>query len=197
MPLPGALPPVLRHSMACPALPTCGLAITESERVLPEMVAAVQSELDAVGLGAETIHLRQTGCPNGCARPYTAEIGIVGQSVGMYTVYLGGSPLATRLGQVYRDKVPLAAIAPLLRPVFADFAKRAEVHSIAEPGYTDALEFDDGKIMLGKHQSLKQMNWENRPGIVGRGRRSVEATIRLLFDPKRIPERHKRLHGRQ
>ena len=50
---------------------------------------------------------------------------------------------------------------PNLHPVFADFAKRAEVHSIAEPGYTDALEFDDGKIMLGKHQSLKQMNWEN------------------------------------
>ena len=50
---------------------------------------------------------------------------------------------------------------PNLHPVFADFAKRAEVHSIAEPGYTDALEFEDGKIMLGKHQSLKQMNWEN------------------------------------
>src|SRR5512136_484101 len=50
---------------------------------------------------------------------------------------------------------------PNLHPVFADFAKRAEVHSIAEPGYTDALEFDDGKVMLGKHQSLKQMNWEN------------------------------------
>jgi sulfite reductase (ferredoxin) len=120
---PGELPPVLRHSMACPALPTCALAITEAERVLPDVVADVQRELDDFGLGGEEIYLRQTGCPNGCARPYTAEIGIVGQSVGLYSVYLGGSPVATRLGRLYRDKVPLEKLAEVLRPVIADFAE--------------------------------------------------------------------------
>ncbi|MBI4876522.1 MAG: NADPH-dependent assimilatory sulfite reductase hemoprotein subunit [Acidobacteria bacterium] len=121
--LPGELPSVLRHSMACPALPTCALAITESERVLPGIAAGIQGELDALGLGAETIHLRQTGCPNGCARPYTAEIGIVGQSVGMYVVYLGGSPVSTRLAQVFREKVPQERLAEVLRPVFHEYAR--------------------------------------------------------------------------
>ena len=122
--LPGELPTVLRHSMACPALPTCGLALTESERVLPGIAAAVQAELDALGLGGEEIYLRQTGCPNGCARPYTAEIGIVGQSVEMYTLYLGGSPVSTRLGQVFRDKVSHTRLAEVLRPVFREFAEQ-------------------------------------------------------------------------
>lgn len=120
--LPHQLPPVLRYSMACPALPTCGQAITESERILPDVVAAVQAELNGAGLSEEALHLRTTGCPNGCARPYTAEIGIVGQTVGVYSIYLGGSPLGTRLAGLLTHGVKQAEIAPLLKPMFADFA---------------------------------------------------------------------------
>jgi sulfite reductase (ferredoxin) len=118
---PAQLPPVLRHAMSCPALPTCGQAITESERIMPEVVAEVQAELNAVGLRDEVVHLRTTGCPNGCARPYTAEIGIVGASVDMYTIYLGASPLGTRLGSVFAQNVKRRDIAPRLRPVIEHF----------------------------------------------------------------------------
>ena len=117
------LPPVLRHSMACVALPTCGQAITESERVLPDVAAALQSELDAVGLNEQIIHVRMTGCPNGCVRPYTAEIGVVGESVGLYTLYLGGSPHSDRLARVWKRLVPLGELAATLRPLFVRYAQ--------------------------------------------------------------------------
>jgi sulfite reductase (ferredoxin) len=125
--LPAEMPPVLRHSMACPALPTCGLALTDSERVLPDVVDSIQREAAAAGLGGERIHLRMTGCPNGCARPYTAEIGIVGQSPKLYSIYLGGSPLATRMAQLYSHNIPLEKIGETLRPLLAAWAaERAE-----------------------------------------------------------------------
>lgn len=116
--LPNELPPVLRHSMACPALPTCGMAITESERILPGVAGEVQTQLDELGLPERVVHLRTTGCPNGCARPYTAEIGIVGESVELYTIYLGGSPRGDRLAQPYRRLIPLRELASTLRPLF-------------------------------------------------------------------------------
>lgn len=116
--LPHELPPVLRHSMACPALPTCGLALTDSERILPDVAAQVQNELNALGLDQRIVHLRTTGCPNGCARPYTAEIGIVGESVHLYTIYLGGSPVGNRLAAAYRRLIPLTELAATLRPLF-------------------------------------------------------------------------------
>jgi len=122
VPLPAELPPLLRHSMACPALPTCGLALTDSERVLPDVVRDVQEQAAAAGLGDEVIHLRMTGCPNGCARPYTAEIGVVGQSPRLYSIYLGGSPLATRVAQLYSHNIPLERIGAALRPLLAAWA---------------------------------------------------------------------------
>ena len=79
-----------RFSMACPALPTCGLAVAESERAMPEMLDQFEAELDALGLGDEPLTIRMTGCPNGCARPYTADIAFVGRSLGLYNVYVGG-----------------------------------------------------------------------------------------------------------
>ncbi len=103
---------MLRHAIACPALPTCGQAITESERIMPEVVAEIQRELDAVGLPEQVIHLRTSGCPNGCSRPYTAEIGIVGASVDMYSIYLGASPLGTRLGYSVCPKRQAARNSP-------------------------------------------------------------------------------------
>jgi sulfite reductase (ferredoxin) len=123
---PEQLPPVLRHAMSCPALPTCGQAITESERIMPEVVADVQEELNAVGLRDQVLHLRTTGCPNGCARPYTAEIGIVGASLNMYSIYLGGTPLGTRLAKLFAQNVKRDQVALKLRPVIQHYRENRE-----------------------------------------------------------------------
>jgi sulfite reductase (ferredoxin) len=121
------LTPVLRQSMACPALPTCGQAITESERVWPQLARQIQQVWDAAGLYDEPLCVRMTGCPNGCARPYTAEIGIVGQSTDLHSLYLGGSPLGTRLAELFRHEVRLQEVAPLLRPLFEEYAAERAV----------------------------------------------------------------------
>ncbi len=86
-----------RLSMACPALPTCGLAVTEAERALPGMLDTLQVTFDAVGVSDAVPTVRMTGCPNGCARPYVAEIGLVGDAVDRYQVWLGGDAAGTRL----------------------------------------------------------------------------------------------------
>ncbi|MBV8884630.1 MAG: sulfite reductase, ferredoxin dependent, partial [Chroococcidiopsidaceae cyanobacterium CP_BM_RX_35] len=100
-----ALNPLVRYSMACPALPTCGLATTESERVMPSVLKRIETLLDKVGLEQEHFSVRMTGCPNGCARPYMAELGFVGSSPDTYQLWLGGSANQTRLAQVYVDKM--------------------------------------------------------------------------------------------
>jgi sulfite reductase (ferredoxin) len=124
--LPGELPPVVRDALACVALPTCGLAITEAERVLPEIAGAIQCALAEAGLDGQSVSLRVTGCPNGCARPYTAEIGLVGQSVDLYRIYLGASAVGTRLGFAFADNVPRAGIAARLRPLFRLYAAQRQ-----------------------------------------------------------------------
>ncbi|MCR4413600.1 MAG: NADPH-dependent assimilatory sulfite reductase hemoprotein subunit, partial [Thermoguttaceae bacterium] len=96
---------VRRWSMACVALPTCPLAVTESERVLPGLIDRLEVELERLGLAGEKFTLRMTGCPNGCARPYNGDIGLVGKTAGKYTVYVGGRLLGDRLGFVYKDLV--------------------------------------------------------------------------------------------
>ena len=111
-----------RHAMACPALPTCGLALAEAERALPALVDALEARLAELGLGDEPIAIRMTGCPNGCARPYMSEIGIVGVSADRYNVSLGGSLHGVRLNRVYRELVPTADIVATLDPLFVAFA---------------------------------------------------------------------------
>lgn len=111
----------LRFSMACPAMPTCGLAIAEAERALPSLIREIDAELIRQGLNDEVMSVRMTGCPNGCARPYIGDIGIVGRSLNQYVVYLGGDFEGTRLNTEYADLVAGDEIVPLLRPVFALF----------------------------------------------------------------------------
>ena len=98
-----------RLSMACPALPLCGLAVTEAERSLPDMLRRIRALLARVGMDAEAEQpvVRMTGCPNGCSRPYVAEIGFVGDGPNSYQLWLGGSPNQTRLAEVYQDRVKL------------------------------------------------------------------------------------------
>jgi sulfite reductase (NADPH) hemoprotein beta-component len=114
-------------AMACPALPTCGLALAESERAMPEILTRVEQLLAEVGLQDEEIVVRMTGCPNGCARPYLAEIGFVGKAPNRYQLYLGGNEASTRLNWVYKDSVKNEEIVDELRPLLTRF--RAERQS--------------------------------------------------------------------
>ena len=111
-----------RNAVACVALPTCGLALAESERYLPSLVTRLEAELETLGLGEEDITIRMTGCPNGCARPYMSEIGLVGRSPGLYNLYLGGAHDGSRLSKLHARDVDGDAIVAALRPVFAAFA---------------------------------------------------------------------------
>ena len=115
------LSPVRRWSMACPALPTCGLALAEAERVLPEVVTALERELESLGVADIPLTVRMTGCPNGCARPYTADLAFVGRSLNKYAVFVGGSMLGTRLGTQYADLVPRDRLVATVRPLFERF----------------------------------------------------------------------------
>src|SRR5581483_2137110 len=112
---------VRRASMACPALPTCGLALAESERMLPDLLGRIEGLLSEVGLKDEEIVIRSTGCPNGCARPYMAEIGFVGKAPNKYQIYLGGNHGNTRLNRLFKDSVKGEDIVNELRPVFTRF----------------------------------------------------------------------------
>jgi sulfite reductase (ferredoxin) len=113
-----------RWSIACVAMPTCGLAITESERVLPSVIDEMEKVLLELGLDKELFTVRMTGCPNGCARPYNADIGLVGKAKGKYTMYIGGARLGTRLAYIYKDMVPLESLVPTLRPLFEAFKEQ-------------------------------------------------------------------------
>jgi sulfite reductase (NADPH) hemoprotein beta-component len=112
-----------RNSMACVALPTCGLALAESERYLPELIGALDERLAAHGLSTDDIVIRMTGCPNGCARPYLAEIGLIGKGPGRYNLYLGAAFDGTRLSKLYAEDLDHAGIVATLDPVFAAYTK--------------------------------------------------------------------------
>jgi sulfite reductase (NADPH) hemoprotein beta-component len=115
-----------RNSMACVALPTCGLALAESERYLPELVDALDQKLAAHGLSADDIVIRMTGCPNGCARPYLAEIGLVGKGPGRYNLYLGAAFDGSRMNKLYAEDLDHAGIVAALDPLFAAYAKERQ-----------------------------------------------------------------------
>jgi sulfite reductase (ferredoxin) len=121
VPLSEDISAVRRWSMACPALPTCGLAITESERLMPSIVDEMEKELAALGLAGEVFTTRMTGCPNGCARPYNCDIGLVGKAKDKYTILLGGRRQGDRLNFIYRDMVPADEVVPTLVEVFRYF----------------------------------------------------------------------------
>ena len=146
---------VRRWSMACPAMPTCGLAVTEAERALPTIMDQLEVALATLGLESDRFTVRMTGCPNGCARPYNADIGLVGRSAtrnddgtpgpGTYTVFLGGRTLGDRLNVEFKDYVPFDKVVPELVPIFArykatrlegeafgDFCHRVGVEALAE-----------------------------------------------------------------
>jgi sulfite reductase (NADPH) hemoprotein beta-component len=111
-----------RHSMACVAFPTCGLAMAESERYLPTLITKVEGLLEETGLGDAGIVIRMSGCNNGCSRPYVAEIGFSGRAPGKYNMYLGGGYHGQRLAKPYLDNIGEATILETLRPMFVAYA---------------------------------------------------------------------------
>jgi sulfite reductase (ferredoxin) len=131
----------VHRSIACPALPTCGLAITESERIIPTILGRIRGLLTQMGLPEESFVVRMTGCPNGCARPYMAELGLVGSGPEAYQLWLGGSPNQTRLARAYMQKLPDAQLETTLEPMFAFFkASRKKAESFGD--FCDRVGFD-------------------------------------------------------
>ena len=142
--LPRELSLVQMHSIACVALPTCSLAITEGERVLPNLIDELELELARLGLQDEPISVRMTGCPNGCARPYVADIGLVGRSLNKYSLFLGGRVDGTRLNKIYKDLVPFNEIVSTLVPLLTYFKESRQ------PGET----FGDFCVRVGFDELL-------------------------------------------
>ena len=114
------------NSMACVALPTCGLALAESERFLPLLVGDLEQVIESNGLRNDDIKIRMTGCPNGCARPYLGEIGFVGRGPGVYNVYLGAGFDGARLNKLYRRDVPESHLVKLIAPIIEAYAKERQ-----------------------------------------------------------------------
>lgn len=117
---------IRKNQIACVALPTCGLALAESERYLPKLVSEIESQLEELGLYEEPIVIRSTGCPNGCGRPYLGEIGLVGKVPGKYNLYLGAGFEGERLNKLYKASVTHDEILEHLKPIFVDYAKNRQ-----------------------------------------------------------------------
>lgn len=123
---PDQVAPARRFAMACPAIPTCPLAVSESERALPAVIDELEVALSRLGLGDEDLTVRMTGCPNGCARPYSADLAFVGRSLGKYVVYVGGNMEGTRLADAYADLVPIDELVDTVRPLFERYGQERQ-----------------------------------------------------------------------
>ena len=113
---PEAPPLLARHAIACPALPLCGLAVTEAERIFPAVLERLDTQFQHLGINKPVL-VRMTGCPNGCARPYMAEIGLVGSGVDQYQLWLGGTPNLGQLAEPYLERMPLDQLESTLEPL--------------------------------------------------------------------------------
>lgn len=164
VPLSHEISTVRRWSMACVAWPTCGLSITEAERSLPGVIDQLERELAKLGLEREAFTVRMTGCPNGCARPYNSDVGLVGKSAGKYTVLLGGRLLGNRLNFIYKDSVPeeelIATLVPPLvyfkqerqpKETFGDFCARKGQADLAAWAEKYAPSATNGASVNGKN----------------------------------------------
>ena len=120
-----------RHAIACPALPLCGLAITEAERTLPELLERIDAQLQRLQI-EKSILIRVTGCPNGCARPYMAELALVGSGVNQYQLWLGGTPNLQRLAKPYLQRMPLDQLESILEPLFLSWKQAGGRRSLGD-----------------------------------------------------------------
>ncbi len=177
---------LVRDSMACPALPTCSLATTESERVMPSVLERIRLLLDRINLPNEHFIVRMTGCPNGCARPYLAEVAFVGNGPGTYQLWLGASPNQTRLAQVYLEKMPIDELESTLEPLLVYF-KQSRNLSESFGDFCDRLGMDGLHQFADTYQPSAESDNEND---------SIHASITTDKKRHRVsvpPEVHSRL----
>jgi len=140
-----------RKSMACPALPLCGLAQTEAERIMPDLNARLRETLRGVGLGDEQSFItRVTGCPNGCARPYLAELALVGQGPNQYQVWVAGSPVGTRVGEVLMDKMKVDDLEATMEPLFKAWKEQRATATEAFGDFTHRIGVEALRELLPK-----------------------------------------------
>ena len=125
---PAKLNGLTRYGMACPSLPTCGLAITESERALPGVLERINRLLETLNMANERLVIRMTGCPNGCVRPYLAELGFVGRTPGVYQVWLGGTSDGTKLARPFEESLRIENLEAFLEPIFVYFQANRELN---------------------------------------------------------------------
>ena len=151
---PEKIEPLVRYSMACPALPTCGLAIAESERVIPSILDRIRTLLNQVGLQNEHFVVRMTGCPNGCARPYMAEMGFVGSAPDAYQLWLGGSPNQTRLAIPYMERLHQNDLETQLEPIFVYFKESRETEE-SFGDFCNRVGFDAIREYAAKYETKK------------------------------------------
>jgi sulfite reductase (ferredoxin) len=159
--------PLVRYSMACPALPTCALATAESERALPGIMERIRALLDKVGLEQNHFVVRMTGCPNGCARPYLAELGFVGQSPDTYQLWLGADPNQTRLAELYLDKLDIQNLEAALEPLLVYF-KQEQQHRVEPESFGDfchRVGFDALRQFATSYQPVTSSKARYRIGI--------------------------------
>jgi sulfite reductase (NADPH) hemoprotein beta-component len=126
---------VRKSAMACVALNTCPLALAEAQRYLPNLLTKIENLLSKYHLENKNISIRMTGCPNGCARPYLAEIGLVGTSLGKYNLYLGADPFGQRLNKLYKRSLDEKEILENLNHLFGNFAKNGQGQNFGDYCY--------------------------------------------------------------
>jgi len=158
VPLADPLSAARRYSMACPALPTCGLAMSESERIMPSVVDQFEAELARLGLGDAPITLRMTGCPNGCARPYTADIAFVGKGPDSYNVHVGGGLPGDRLADRYADAIHTDDLVATLRPLLESWSKQRQTNESLSDYYHRVMQTKSPrKIVTGKEDTTRSI----------------------------------------
>ena len=128
---PGSPDPLAKHAIACPALPLCGLAMTEAERFLPELLERINNQLKALEIN-KSILIRVTGCPNGCARPYMAELALVGSGLNQYQLWLGGSTNLKRLATPYLQKMSINELEKTLEPLLVSWRDTGNSSSLGD-----------------------------------------------------------------
>ena len=137
-----------RYSMACPAMPTCGLAVAESERTAPAFLTEVENKLASLGLEDAKLTIRMTGCPNGCARPYTADIAFVGRRPGIYHLFVGGRLAGDRMADLYAADVKIEEALDVLTPLLTQYAANREPDEGLGDFYQRLLERTDSRKRL-------------------------------------------------
>jgi sulfite reductase (ferredoxin) len=148
VPLVEELSPARRYSMACPALPTCGLAVAESERISPQVIEQIEAKLQELQLAKVPLTIRMTGCPNGCARPYTADIALVGRRPGIYHLFVGGRLAGDRMADLYAADIEVANVVEVLTPLLTQFAQQRQPEEGLGDFYQRLLQRDQPRLRL-------------------------------------------------